>query len=1170
MTTPPQAPDARIIRLRRLLGRFAEERNTRAGELPSGEADPFDYLPSPACYPGLRSFNPNEDGFFFGRQRTVSEIRRKLMAERMVVVQGGSGSGKSSTIRAGLFPRLRDSEAITGRFGTWYWAEFRPRTDPLGNLAEGLSRLVEREFHEQQADTSPAEGPSAQLAENEAAPKMRLLTRFQHAVSASCGAVKEEARTARAMALLAVLRDFAAEIDARDLLATDGLRAGPANLLLLVDQFEEVFRPEVEASGHYLLDLLIAAHAFLTQTAEGKASGLFIVVTMRSEELYRIGEHPALTLPSELALNSVRMLSLADVVNSSFYLIHLLDPEQDQADLRDGIIRPARRVLEEYDLFEAASADAPYAEGVVAWLLNGAKAWRDGEGLNRKADQLPLLQHALRAMWEVALARWAQQLAGGGLPALLVRREDLPGQAAADLTGPSADLAACLDHQADRACDAAVRGFTSGIGDDPDNADQAGMAALRAAIRALARRDDRGNWARRFASLTEIDAYGRVDPAMATLDPAKRQSGIASSMHNLIGEGYLSQGPTRQYDISHEALIRNWNTAQGWLRNPTDTAIAIERVLTDLDPRLLDTPVKTSRIEELIPPQLADRLAPIADDATSNASERLPPEWAQEQIRILMGSDSARQRWGSVEAALEAIQELRVQAIAERQRRSDERIREAAAAELRNRQIEMEKLRRRRLSLAAAGLFGIAIIASAFGMLAYFAERTVAGNYRVMRESADKLSSKLTTDLSHRVGITADTVDAAFRVADLLLTNIERAVAEPHGFIMRQLQTGFAVIDPSLLGEADALQLSRARMLYGFAQAYHNAANGLPQARRMVDQSVDIWESLNRHSSAGPETIGGLALARRELADLLRQDGKYEAAYDLLEKARPALAKLSSDFPNNLDWRLGYSGVLTRLGDLELRAGHLVQAERDYELARALILSRFREAPDDIDLAREVAWIFRKAGEIQSRRQDFRDAVQSFAADICIRRHLVALQSTNTLLQKDLGFSLMALGEARMRLSPPDLDDALNAYSEAFAWRSLLILSDASNRGYYLDVVTTLQALAVLYKTRQNAALGSAFESAARDVQQHTLEVFPSESPRPEDQAQSALMASRSHTLREGGIIAIIAPDRRGLIEQMGQEFENNRRSQLQTPVRGCWNDLLRSVGADEAVRGKP
>jgi hypothetical protein len=66
-------------------------------------------------YPGLRPFTTEEAPIFFGRGPEVDALIARLReaAQCFLVVVGASGSGKSSLIRAGLLPRLRDG-AIEG------------------------------------------------------------------------------------------------------------------------------------------------------------------------------------------------------------------------------------------------------------------------------------------------------------------------------------------------------------------------------------------------------------------------------------------------------------------------------------------------------------------------------------------------------------------------------------------------------------------------------------------------------------------------------------------------------------------------------------------------------------------------------------------------------------------------------------------------------------------------------------------------------------------------------------------------------------------------------------------------------------------------------------------------------------------------------------------------
>src|SRR4029077_19158889 len=57
-------------------------------------------------FPGLRPFEPDEDHLFFGREKQIDELLRRLRGSRFLAVVGSSGSGKSSLIKSGLIPSL--------------------------------------------------------------------------------------------------------------------------------------------------------------------------------------------------------------------------------------------------------------------------------------------------------------------------------------------------------------------------------------------------------------------------------------------------------------------------------------------------------------------------------------------------------------------------------------------------------------------------------------------------------------------------------------------------------------------------------------------------------------------------------------------------------------------------------------------------------------------------------------------------------------------------------------------------------------------------------------------------------------------------------------------------------------------------------------------------------
>ncbi|NQE38553.1 caspase family protein [Microcoleus asticus] len=73
-----------------------------------GEADPIDETNNP--YRGLKPFEEEHARFFFGRQELIENLYARIAApdHSLTVVLGVSGSGKSSLVKAGLIPYLRE------------------------------------------------------------------------------------------------------------------------------------------------------------------------------------------------------------------------------------------------------------------------------------------------------------------------------------------------------------------------------------------------------------------------------------------------------------------------------------------------------------------------------------------------------------------------------------------------------------------------------------------------------------------------------------------------------------------------------------------------------------------------------------------------------------------------------------------------------------------------------------------------------------------------------------------------------------------------------------------------------------------------------------------------------------------------------------------------------
>jgi uncharacterized caspase-like protein len=80
-------------------------------------------------YQGLKAFEEEQKQFFFGRQQVIDKIRQKLNQKAFVPIIGASGSGKSSVVRAGLIPLLKERES-----GWRVLKPIKPGIEPLTEL----------------------------------------------------------------------------------------------------------------------------------------------------------------------------------------------------------------------------------------------------------------------------------------------------------------------------------------------------------------------------------------------------------------------------------------------------------------------------------------------------------------------------------------------------------------------------------------------------------------------------------------------------------------------------------------------------------------------------------------------------------------------------------------------------------------------------------------------------------------------------------------------------------------------------------------------------------------------------------------------------------------------------------------------------------------------------
>jgi WD40 repeat protein/transcriptional regulator with XRE-family HTH domain len=311
-------------------------------------------------YRGLAVFGEQDAGWFFGREAATTQVlermSRLLAGTGLLVVSGASGAGKSSLLRAGVLPRIREHGlAAAPGAASWPRVVFTPTRAPLDELALRV----------------------APLAGADAAAVRR-------GVAADPGGFALTARQA------ALARPLALAGGPNGPVAERNQPPPQRRLLLVVDQFEELFTQCADQGQRRAF--IAALHAAATAGhGPDQTPAALVLLGMRADFEARCADYPQLAGPVQ-----------------DRYLVTSMTERQ----LRMAITEPAKKAGAKVDddltgllLAEVRTGQPGTSGGGALPLLSHAldQAWR-----SRTGQVLTLADYARAGGIEGAVAASAQ------------------------------------------------------------------------------------------------------------------------------------------------------------------------------------------------------------------------------------------------------------------------------------------------------------------------------------------------------------------------------------------------------------------------------------------------------------------------------------------------------------------------------------------------------------------------------------------------------------------------------------------------------------------------------------------------------------------------------------------------------------------------------------------
>jgi WD40 repeat protein len=317
-------------------------------------------------FPGLRPFGVEESHLFFGREGQSDEVLMKLAKNRFIAVLGASGSGKSSLMYCGVIPILYGG-FMAQAGSNWKIIVTRPGSGPIDNLAESLLVKDRNYTHD-----------------DEEGKKIRRTITSTVLRSSSLGLIESVQQLKK---------------DKNE------------NVLLLVDQFEELFRYKKNEEGS--TNESLAFVNLLLEAARQQHTGIYVCLTMRSDFIGDCAQFPELT----------------KFINDSNYLI----PQMNREQKRLAIMGPV------------AVGGGHISPRLVQQLMND---------LGDNPDQLPILQHSLMRTWNY----WTEEREQG--EPIDLRHYDAIGRMAEALSQHANEAFDELDEHQKKICESLFKSLT--------------------------------------------------------------------------------------------------------------------------------------------------------------------------------------------------------------------------------------------------------------------------------------------------------------------------------------------------------------------------------------------------------------------------------------------------------------------------------------------------------------------------------------------------------------------------------------------------------------------------------------------------------------------------------------------------------------------------------------
>ncbi|WP_424407885.1 tetratricopeptide repeat protein [Pasteurella sp. PK-2025] len=234
------------------------------------------------------------------------------------------------------------------------------------------------------------------------------------------------------------------------------------------------------------------------------------------------------------------------------------------------------------------------------------------------------------------------------------------------------------------------------------------------------------------------------------------------------------------------------------------------------------------------------------------------------------------------------------------------------------------------------------------------------------------------------------------------------------------------------------------------------------QAQAYYQKAIDIEQQQAKQDPHNSRLQRNLAVAYEKIADVIEKQHQPLQAEEYYQAAFNIFQKLADASPNNRQAQLNLGIAYDKLGNLALSQAQFIRAQHDYQHAFQIFDSLVKQSPKNKRMQRLLSMAHHKLGNLAQAQKEFDTAEKHYKSSFHIRYTHYLKRTDNPQAQQDLAISYESLGD--IAHSKHYYTQANYYYQQALHFSEALLIQQPENQSLFEKTILLHQKLEQIYQ----------------------------------------------------------------------------------------------------------